>query len=80
MSGISMAGIEGQLQALSLVVTQLITTLTPVQAAQVATGLAIDRNALREEGHADTPLAVIETQEQVLDAYLALLSSCARSG
>lgn len=59
--------------ALGLVITQIITTLTPSQAAQAATGLAVETQCAMQEGAGNT-------QIQILSNYLDLLRVVAQRG
>lgn len=74
------AAIKGQQAAMGLLLAQIMSTLTPVQAAQAAVGLAIEREAVRNEADYATPEIEISTTEALLDAYLALLSTVAQRG
>lgn len=80
MSGISAEALDGKIEALSKVMAQLITVLSPVQAAQAAAGLAVERHSFRDLVDYSTPEETIAIQEQLLDAYLGLLSSVAQRG
>ena len=73
-----LAVIRGQLTAMGLLLTQITSTLTPLQAAQAAVSLAIDRESLRNEADYATPEEEIATSEVLLDGYLALLSTLAQ--
>ncbi len=74
------AELDGKIEALNLVLIQLITTLPPVQAAQMAAGLATERHSIRDLVDYATPEPKIAVTEQLLDAYLDLLSAVARRG
>lgn len=75
-----LAAIKGQQAAMALLLTQLMSMLTPVQAARAAVALAIEREAFRNEADYATPEEEIATTEVLLDAYLGLLSSVAQHG
>ncbi len=74
------AAMRGQQAAMGLLLTQLISFLTPVQAAQAAVSLAIEREAVRNEADYATPETELATTEVLLDGYLALLSTVAQHG
>ncbi len=80
MNGNTVAELNGKIEALNLVLIQLITTLTPVQAAQMAAGVAIDRHSIRDLVDYATPEATISIQENLLDGYLGLLTALAKRG
>lgn len=75
-----LAAIRGQQAAMGLLLTQLISHLPPVQAAQAAVSLAIEREAVRNGADYATPETEIATTEALLDGYLALLSAVAQHG
>ena len=74
------AGINGRVHAMSLVLTQVLMTLTPVQAARAALSLAIERESLQTEADPDTPQAETDATGAILSAYLDLLSAVSKNG
>ncbi len=80
MNEYSTAALNGKIDAISLVLNQVLMQLTPVQAAQAALGLAIEKETLRSEADAETPEEEIAVQERVLGMYCELLSAVAKSG
>lgn len=79
MSDISIAALNGKIDAIGQVLTQVLSTMTPLQAAQACVGLATELDALRREADSEAPEEQLAVQEAVLDAYLGLLSSVAHS-
>lgn len=80
MNEYSTAALNGKIDAISLVLNQVLMQLTPVQAARAALGLAIEKETLRSEADAETPEEEIAVQERVLGMYCELLSAVAKSG
>ncbi|ADU99419.1 hypothetical protein [Alicycliphilus denitrificans] len=78
MNGISAEALDGKIEALNQVLAQLVTVLTPSQAAQAAAGLAVERHSFRDLVDYSTPEETLAVQDQVLDAYLGLLSTVAK--
>lgn len=71
--------LAGELTALASVVTRLLETVTPAQAAKAQEALQIDRDTLRvglADNMSETELA---TTELALDNYIALLVDVAES-
>lgn len=80
MNEYSTAVLNGKIDAISLVLNQVLMQLTPVQAAQAALGLAIEKEAVRNEADAETPEEEIAVQERLLGMYCELLSAVAKNG
>ena len=72
--------LSGQVAALNTVLTKLLTTLTPYQAAVMAAEVAIEKESLRDVSDYATPEKELAVQERMLDAYIELLSAVANSG
>lgn len=71
--------LQGQMRAVTEVVTALILASTPETAARAAVQLAIGREvALEEDGINETPSAEARARDETLTAYLGLLSARAR--
>lgn len=68
--------LQGQIAALSLTLTAIIPTLSPLQSAQAACALAIEKEGLPLEDQAvDTPPYTRNSRDSLLAAYLGLLAS-----
>lgn len=80
MNEYSTAVLNGKIDAISLVLNQVLMQLTPVQAAQAALGLAIEKETVRNEADAETPEEEIAVQERLLGMYCELLSAVAKNG
>ena len=80
MNEYSTAVLNGKIDAISLVLNQVLMTLTPVQAAQAALTLAIEKESVRTEADGDMPEEEIAVKEQLLGAYAELLSAVSRNG
>lgn len=72
--------INGRMQAMSLVLVQLLQALTPVQAARAALSLAIERESLQTEADPETPQVELQATDSMLGAYLDLLSAVSKHG
>lgn len=76
-----LAVLNGKVDALSVVLTQLIgTAITPVQAAQAALAVKIERESWRDAADYATPEAEIAATERVLESYAQLLLAVASRG
>lgn len=80
MSNHSTAVLNGKIDAIACVLSKVLAQLTPMQAAQVALELAIEKESVRGESAANAPEEEIAVQEQMLGAYCELLSAVARRG
>ncbi len=80
MNEYSTAVLNGKIDAISLVLNQVLMTLSPQHAAQIAVGLAAEREALRLEADDETPEEEIAVQERMLGLYVDLLSAVAQRG
>lgn len=78
MNEYSTAVLNGKIDAISLVLNQVLIQLTPAQAARAALGLAIEKETVRNEVDYSTPEAEISATEQFLDLYVDLLSTVAQ--
>lgn len=73
-----LAVLNGKIDAISIVFTQLIaTTVTPLQAAEMALGVKIERETVRDAADYATPETEIAVTERLLDAYVEMLSAAA---
>lgn len=71
---------QGQIQALGMVMTNLLPSLGPVEAAQAAVGLAIAlEEAKIEDLNGETPPAQAFARNGIAQAYLDLLSAISKS-
>lgn len=78
---ISIPALQGTVHALSIVLTQVITcTMSPLQAAQAAVAVKIERESVRDAVDYSTPEEEIAATERILDLYVDLLSAAARRG
>lgn len=75
-----MDALEGQIAAINTVMSRLVGKLTPLQAAEVAVDLKIERESIYDTSDYATPELVLKTQEVILDSYIELLSVVARKG
>lgn len=76
---ISIPALQGTVHALSIVLTQVIAcTMTPLQAAQAAVAVKIERETLRDAVDYSTPEEEIAATERILDLYVDLLSAAAQ--
>ncbi len=75
-----MEALAGQVDALSLVVTQLVLALSPQQAAQAASGLAKAGAEPDSASNFSTPEQQAIARKGVLGGYVELLSSIAKRG
>ncbi|MDH4425087.1 MAG: hypothetical protein QE495_01420 [Acidovorax sp.] len=80
MNEYSTAVLNGKIDAISLVLNQVLMTLSPHHAAQIAAGLAAEQEALRLEADDETPEEEIAVQERMLGLYVGLLSAVAQRG
>lgn len=78
MSEHSTAVLNGKIDAIAAVLNQVLTTLTPVQAAEAALHLMIERETVRSEDDGETPEEEIAVKEQLLGLYSELLSAVAK--
>jgi len=76
----SAAALDGKIEALHKVLIQLVSTLTPIQAAEAAVGLALERHSFRDMADYSTPEETLAVQEVLLDGYVDLLSAVAKRG
>lgn len=78
MSEYSTAVLNGKIDALATVLNHVLTTLTPVQAAEGAVHLLIERESVRSEADDETPEEEIAVKERLLGLYSELLSAVAK--
>jgi len=71
--------LAGELTALASVVTRLLETVTPAQAAKAQEALQLDRDTLRVGLSDNMSEAEVSTTERALDNYLSLLVDVAES-
>lgn len=71
--------VAGQVDALSMVVTQLAMVLSPEQAQRAAAGLAAARKEPASATNFSTPEQQTIARDGVLDGYQKLLDSVSRS-
>ena len=74
-------GLIGRTEALSAVLTTVISTLPALSAARAALELKIEQETQRQEDQAaGTPKATSDVRNAILDSYVGLLSSVAKNG
>lgn len=78
MSEYSTAVLNGKIDAMGIVLNHVLTTLTPLQAAEGAVHLLIERETVRSEDDGETPEEEIAVKEQLLGLYSELLSAVAK--
>jgi TRAP-type C4-dicarboxylate transport system permease large subunit len=72
--------VKGEVAALASMVSMLVSALTPVQAAEMAVRLEIERQALLDNDYDDqTSEQAVASRNAMIGAYLQLLSAVARS-
>lgn len=70
--------IQGQIQAITSVITEIISVLPPTDAARVAEHLAISQEVdNNNDSDDDTPEIQSQARNKVLDAYIELLQAVA---
>lgn len=73
--------LQGQVHALSLLLTQLTKTLTPGQALEVAVELEAERiEALSQDKQDGTSSREADTRDRLLTAYVGLLNAVCTHG
>lgn len=71
----------GHTEALSMVLTVVISALPAVTAAEAAVRLAMAREQQREEDQSQSiPPATVRAREGLIDGYLSLLSAATQQG
>lgn len=71
--------LQGQILALNTIVAELVKSMGPVQAAEAAVAVAIERQAAQAEDQSEgTSPAQARARDTVLAAYLDLLSAIAQ--
>lgn len=80
MNEYSTAVLNGKIDAIAAVLNQVLTTLTPVQAAEAALHLMIERETVRNEADDETSEEEIAVQERLLGMYAELLSTVSKRG
>lgn len=78
MSEYSTAVLNGKIDAMGIVLNYVLTTLTPLQAAEGAVHLLIERETIRSEDDGETPEEEIAVKERLLGLYSELLSAVAK--
>lgn len=78
MSEYSTAVLNGKIDAMAIVLNHVLTTLTPLQAAEGAVQLLIERESVRSEADDETPEEEIAVKERLLGLYSELLSAVAK--
>lgn len=73
--------INGHLSAINTVLIQLITQLTPIQAAEAAVEVALERETSRQNGEEEgMSQAYLQGRDVLLTGYLDLLSAVSKRG
>lgn len=70
----------GQIQALTLTLTQVISVLQPAQAAKAAAALSAQRQHLTAPQDFSTPEAQLIAQGALLNQFVELLASVGKTG
>lgn len=72
-------GMQGQIQALNLVISRLLGELEPIQAAKIAIDLKIEQETVYDTADYATPEINLQTQQQILGSYIDLLSAIGKA-